>query len=40
VALAPAAPCTTTCTWQMSLVAFSPAYTPLVGSGVQPVFDE
>ncbi len=33
VALEPAALVTTTCTWQMSLVAFSPAYTAVFGSG-------
>src|SRR5580700_6174264 len=37
VALVPSGLVTWTCTWQMSLAAFSPAYTPVVGSGAQAV---
>ena len=37
VALAPLLSRTITCAWQMSLPAFSPAYTPLEGSGAQTV---
>jgi hypothetical protein len=37
VALAPCAPVTCTCAWQMSLLAFSPSYTPVVGSAAQVV---
>src|SRR5580698_4459472 len=37
VALAPRGLVTWTCTWQMSLAAFSPAYTPVSGSGAQAV---
>ena len=37
VALVPCVLVTCTWTWQMSLVAFSPAYTPAVGSGAHAV---
>src|ERR1700722_5251740 len=39
-ALAPLALNTRTCTWQMSLAAFSPLNTPVVGSGEHTVLDE
>ena len=39
-ALVPWALVTLTCTWQMSLAAFSPAKTPVVGSGEHVVLEE